>query len=152
MRCAKGFVAKGIWGCTGFPFLRWEKGSETPSCNGEKGLRLPRSSCSDLGNEGVSDSFPHRNRQGVSDPFSHRKRGNPVHPQSPLATNPLAQRMKSAPRSACWGTLGGWGLKALLGSSSAKSTLGELFVRKLEKAVAVRNSLLERFSGKCRRC
>ena len=32
MRCAKGFVAKGIWGCTGFPLLCWDKGSETPSC------------------------------------------------------------------------------------------------------------------------
>ena len=54
-RCAKGIFPKGIWECTRFPLLRWEKGSETPSCDGEKGLRLPRSSCSDLGNEGVLD-------------------------------------------------------------------------------------------------
>ena len=32
-------------------------------------------------------------QEGVSDPFSHRKRGNPVHPQSPFATNPLVQRI-----------------------------------------------------------
>ena len=41
MRCAKGIFAKGILGRTGFSLLRWEKGSETPSCDGEKGLRLP---------------------------------------------------------------------------------------------------------------
>ena len=63
MRCAKGICAKGFWGCTRFSLLRWENGSETPSCDGKKGLRLPRSSCSDLGNEGVSDPFPHRKRE-----------------------------------------------------------------------------------------
>ena len=87
MRCAKGIFAKGILGCTGFSLFRWEKGSETPSCDGEKGLRLPRSSCSDLGNEGVSDPFPHRKRESQT---FHRKRGNPVHPQIPLAENPLS--------------------------------------------------------------
>ena len=46
MRCAEGICAKGFWGCTRFSLLRWEKGSQTPSC---------------LGN-------------GVSDPFFHRKR------------------------------------------------------------------------------
>ena len=63
MRCAKEIFARGFGGCTRFPLLRWEEGSETPSCDGEKGLRLPRSSCSDLGNEGVSDPFPHRKRE-----------------------------------------------------------------------------------------
>ena len=66
---AKGIFDKGIWGCTRFPLLRWEKGSETPFCDGETGLRLPRSSCSDLGNEGVSDPFPHRKRE-FQTPFS----------------------------------------------------------------------------------
>ena len=51
MRCAKG-----ILGCTGISLLRWEKESETPSCDGEK---------------------------RVSDPFSHRKRENPYIPKSP---------------------------------------------------------------------
>ena len=92
MRCAKGIVAKGILGGTGFSLLRWKKGSETPSCGGKKDLRLPRSSCSDLGNEGVY--FPPQ--EGVSDPFFHRKRENPVPPKIPLATIPLAQRMMNA--------------------------------------------------------
>ena len=61
--CAKGIFARGILGGTGFSLLRWEKGSETPFCDGEKGLRLPRSSCSDLGNEGVSDPLCHRKRE-----------------------------------------------------------------------------------------
>ena len=56
----KGFAAKGIWGCTGFSLLRWEKGSETPSCDGEKGPRLPHSLGRNMRNEGVSDPFPHR--------------------------------------------------------------------------------------------
>ena len=43
MRCAKGIFAKWILGCAGLSLLRCEKGSETPSCGGEKGLRLPRS-------------------------------------------------------------------------------------------------------------
>ena len=63
MRCAKGIFAKGILGGTGVSLWRWEKGSKTPSCGGKKGLRLPRSSCSDLGNEGVSDPFSHRKRE-----------------------------------------------------------------------------------------
>ena len=63
MRCAKGIFAKGLWGCTRFPLLRCGKGSETPFGDGERGLRLPRSSCSDLENEGVSDPFPHRKRE-----------------------------------------------------------------------------------------
>ena len=79
MRCAKGIFAKGIWGGMGFSPLRWEKGSETPSCGGTRGLRLPRSSCSDLGSEGVSD------------PFSHRKREDPVPPKIPSVKIPSAQ-------------------------------------------------------------
>ena len=93
MRCAKGIFAKGILGCTGFSLLRWEKGSETPSCGGEKGLRLPRSLGRSMRNEGVSDPCPHRKRESQT-LFSHRKRENPVHPKIPLAKIPLAQRIK----------------------------------------------------------
>ena len=91
MRCAKGIFATGILGCTGFSLLQWEKGSETPSCDGEKGLRLPRS----LGEhqEGGSVRPFSPSQEGVSDPFSHRKSENPVHPKMPLAEIPLAQRM-----------------------------------------------------------
>ena len=75
--CAKGICAKGFGGCTRFSLLRWEKGSETPSCGGKR----------------VRDSLvPH-------DPFSHRKRENPVPPKIPLATIPLAQR------TTCWMSL-----------------------------------------------
>ena len=94
MRCAKGIFAKGIWGCTRFPLLRWEKGSETPSCDGEQGLRLPHSSCSDLGNEGASDPFP--TARGSLRPFFPPQKGKPVHPKIPLAKLPLAQRMSEA--------------------------------------------------------
>ena len=92
MRCAKGICAKGFGGCTRFSLLRWEKGSETPSRGGKRGLRLPRSSCSDLGNEGVSDPFFHRKRES-SDPFLPPQKGNLVHPPNPLAQIPLAQSM-----------------------------------------------------------
>ena len=94
MRCAKGIFAKGMWECTGFSLLRWEKGSEAPSCDGEKGLSLPRSSCSDLGNKGGSDPFP--TKRGSLRPFFPPQRENPVHPQIPLAKIPLAQRMMIA--------------------------------------------------------
>ena len=63
MRCTKGIFPKGILGCTGLSLLRWEKGSETPSCGGEKGLRLPRSLGRSMRNEGVSDPSPHRKRE-----------------------------------------------------------------------------------------
>ena len=69
------------------------KGSETPSCDGEKGLRLPRSSCSDLGNEGVSDPFPHRKRESQT-LFPTAKGKKPVHTKILLAKIPLEQRMK----------------------------------------------------------
>ena len=36
--CAKGIFAKGILGGTGFSLLRWDKGSETPSCGGGQGV------------------------------------------------------------------------------------------------------------------
>ena len=39
MRCAKGIFAKRILGGTGFSLLRWEKGSEIPSCGGKKGRK-----------------------------------------------------------------------------------------------------------------
>ena len=86
MRCARGIFAKGILGCTGFSLLRWGKGSETPACDGEKGLRLPRSSCSEIGKEGVSDPLPHRKRESQT--------LFPVHPKIPLAKIPLAQHIR----------------------------------------------------------
>ena len=85
MRCAKGIFAKGFWGCRRFSLLQWEKGSETPSCDGETGLRLPRSSCSDLGNEGVSDPFSHRKRESQT-LFPTTPRTSP----KPLSENPLS--------------------------------------------------------------
>ena len=103
MRCAEGIFVKGILGCTGFPLLQWEKGSETPSCGGEKGLRLPRSLGRSMRNEGVSDPFPHRKREsqtlfpiarGSLRPFFPPQKGNPVHPQIPLGKIPLAQRIR----------------------------------------------------------
>ena len=42
-----------------FPFAV-RKGSETPFCGGERGLRLPHSLFRSMRNEGVSDLFPHR--------------------------------------------------------------------------------------------
>ena len=91
--CAKGISAKGILGGTGFSLLRWEKGSETPSCGGTRGLRLPRSLGRSMRNEGVSDPFSHRKRESQT-PFSHRKRENPVPPKIPLAKIPLAQPLE----------------------------------------------------------
>ena len=87
MRCAKGFVAKRIWGCPGFPLLRWEKGSGTRFGGGEKGLRLPRSLGWSMRKKGVSDPFLHRKRE--SQTLFPTAKGNPVHPQIPLATNPF---------------------------------------------------------------
>ena len=60
MRCAKGIFAKGIWGCTRFPLLRWEQGSETPSFL----MLRPR--------ERGSLRLFSPPQEGVSDPFSHR--------------------------------------------------------------------------------
>ena len=88
MLCAEGIFAKGILGCTGFSLLLWEKGSETPSCDGEKGLRLPRSSCSDLGNEEVSDPFPHRKSWRESQTLFPTAKGKPRTSQNPLSENP----------------------------------------------------------------
>ena len=88
---AKGIFAKGILGCTGFSPLLWEKGSEAPSCDGKKGLRLPHSSCSDIGNEGVTDPVPHRKRESQRlRPFSPPQRGKPRTSQNPLSENPLS--------------------------------------------------------------
>ena len=92
MRCAEGIFAKGILGCTGFSLLRWERGSETPFCDGEKGLRLPRSLGRSMRERGSLRPFS-PSQEGVSDPLSHRKRQNPVHPKIPLAKIPLAQRI-----------------------------------------------------------
>ena len=84
MRCTKAIFAKGIWGCSGFSQLRWEKGSETPSCDGEKGLRLPRSSCSDLGNEGVPTA------RGSLRPFFPPQKEKPRTSQNSLSEHPLS--------------------------------------------------------------
>ena len=83
----RGFSLRGFWGVRGFSLLRWEKGSETPSCGGKKGLRLPRSSCSDLGSEGVSD---------------HRKKGKPRTSQNPLSENPLSATNQSQVQNWGW--------------------------------------------------
>ena len=88
----RGFALRGLGDVRGFSLLRWEKGSETPSCGGQKGSETPsflmlrpreRASLRPL--------FPPQ--EGVSDPFSHRKRENLVHPPNPLAQIPLAQRI-----------------------------------------------------------
>ena len=86
IRCAKGIFAKGIWGCTGFSLLRWEKGSETPSCGGEKGLRLPRSLGRSMRNEGVSVPLPHR--RGSLRSFFPSQKGKPRTSPNPLSENP----------------------------------------------------------------
>ena len=92
MRRAKGISAKGILGCTGFSLLRWEKGSETPTCGGEKGLRFPRSLGRSMRNGGVSDPFPHRKRESQT-LFPTAKGKTPYIPKIPLADIPLARRM-----------------------------------------------------------
>ena len=79
MCCAKGIFAKGILGCTGLALLQEEKGSETPHCDGEKGLRLPRSSCSDIGSEGVPTT------RGSLRPFFPPQKGKPRTSQNPLS-------------------------------------------------------------------
>ena len=94
MRCAKGIFAKGIfakgfWGCTRFSLLRWEKGSETPSCGGEKGLRLPCSLGRSMRNEGASDPFPHRKRE--SQTLFPTAKGKPRKSPQPLSENPLSE-------------------------------------------------------------
>ena len=82
MRCAEGIFAKGILRCTGFSLLRWEKVSETPSCDGEQGLRLPRSLCRTMRNEGVSDPFSRRKRESQT-LFPTAKGKTPYIPKSP---------------------------------------------------------------------
>ena len=82
MRCAKGIFAKGILGGTGFSLLRWEEGSETPSCGGKKGLRLPRSLGRSMRNEGVSDPFSHRKKESQT-LLPTAKGKTPVPSQSP---------------------------------------------------------------------
>ena len=82
MRCAKGIFARGILGCTGFSLLRWEKGSETPSCGGEEDLRLLRSLSRSMRNEGFSDPFPHRKKESQT-LFPTAKGKTPYIPKSP---------------------------------------------------------------------
>ena len=76
-------------GCTGFALLRWEKGSETPFCSGEKGLRLPRSLGWCMRNEGVSDPFSPL-QEGVSDLFFPSQKGKPRTSPNPLSDKPLS--------------------------------------------------------------
>ena len=64
------------------------KGSETPSCDGEKGLRLPRSPGRSMRTEGVSDPFPHRKRE--SQTLFPAAKGKPRTSQNPLSENPLS--------------------------------------------------------------
>ena len=88
--CAKGFSLslKGILGGTGFSLLRWEKGSETPSCGGRRGLRLPRSLGRSMRNQGVSDPLSHRKRE--SQTLFPTAKGKPRTSQNPLSENPLS--------------------------------------------------------------
>ena len=88
MCCAKGIFTKGILGCRGFSLLRWEKGSETPSCGGEKGLRLPRPLGRSLRNEGVSDPFPIA--RGSLRLFFPPQKAKPRTSPNPLSENPLS--------------------------------------------------------------
>ena len=95
MRCAKGIFPKGILGGTGFSLLWWEKGSETPSCGGKRGLRLPRSSCSDLGNEGVSDPFP--TARGSLRPVFPPQKGKPRTSQKENPLSATHQKRRKLP-------------------------------------------------------
>ena len=72
-----------------FPFLRSEKGSDTPSCGGENGLRLPRSRGRSMRNEGLSDPFPHRKRESQT-LFPTTQKGKPWTSPNPLSENPLS--------------------------------------------------------------
>ena len=72
----------GDFGMYGVLPFRWEKGSETPSCDGKKGLRLPRSLCRSMRNEGVSDPFSHRKRESQT-LFPTAKGKTPHIPKSP---------------------------------------------------------------------
>ena len=96
--CAKGIFAEGILGGTGFSLLRWEKRSETPSCGGKKGLRLPRSLGRSMRNEGVSDPFSHRKRESQT-LFPTAKGKTPYLPKSPQRSATHDFRM-GAPESA----------------------------------------------------
>ena len=78
----------GFGGCTRFPLLRWEKGSETPSCGGKRGLRLPRSLGRSMRNEGVSDPFS--TARGSLRPFFPPQKGKPRTSPKSLSANPLS--------------------------------------------------------------
>ena len=69
-----------------FPFAVG-KGSETPSCGGEKGLRLPRYLGRSMRNEGFSDPIPHRKRE--SQTLFPTAKGKPRTSPNPLSENPL---------------------------------------------------------------
>ena len=131
MRCAKGICAKGFGGCTRFSLLRWEKGSETPSCGGKRGLRLPRSLGRSMRNEGVSDPFFHRKRESQT-LFPTAKGKTSYIPQNPLAQIPLAQRMTTlVKRRSCYKPQNPEKLKY----GKSRSKIGFLEIRKLGQKV-----------------
>ena len=76
MRCAKGVSLRGFGDVRGFPFCGGKK--ETPSCGGEKGLRLPLSLGRSMRNKGVPD------------PFFPPQKGKPRTSPNPLSKNPLS--------------------------------------------------------------
>ena len=82
MRCAKGIFAKGIWRCARFPLLRWEKGSETPYCNGEKESETPSFLMVRPRERGSLRPFSPP-QEGVSDPCPTAKGKTPYIPKSP---------------------------------------------------------------------
>ena len=119
IRCAKGFFARGILGGTGFSLLRWEKGSETPSCGGTRGLRLPRSLGRSMRNEGVSDPFPHRKRESQT-LFPTAKGKTPYLSENPLSENPLSATNQIRPSK----RLQPWFLLEFLDSLEFSASLG----------------------------
>ena len=99
MRCAKGIFAKGFLGCTRFSLLRWEKGSETPSCGGEKGLRLPCSLGRAWGTRESQTLFP--TARGSLRPFFPLQKGKPRTSPKPLSENPLSAMHESLQKCVC---------------------------------------------------
>ena len=89
MCCAKGIFAKGILGCTGFSLLRWEKGSETLSCDGEKGSETPSFLMLRPRERGSLRPFS-PSQGGSLRPFFPLQKGKPRTSQNPLSENPLS--------------------------------------------------------------
>ena len=86
----RGFLLRRFWDVQGFPFCGGKKGLRLPLAMGKKGLRLPRFSRSDLGNEGVSDPFPHCKRE--SQTLFPTAKGKTRTSQNPLSENPLSAK------------------------------------------------------------